>query len=66
MGVNMTKPLVLLRQDEVCRRVGLTRRWIWQLEREGKFPKRVKVSLNRIGWLENEVDAWIEAKASER
>jgi prophage regulatory protein len=57
---------VLLRQDEVCRRVGLTRRWIWKLERDGKFPKRVKVTPNRIGWLEHEVDAWIEAKAAER
>jgi prophage regulatory protein len=35
-------------------------------EAEGKFPKRIKVSENRVGWLEEEVDAWIDARAAER
>jgi prophage regulatory protein len=37
-----------------------------RLEKEGKFPKRVQVSENRVGWLESEVDALINTLAAER
>jgi prophage regulatory protein len=37
-----------------------------RLEAQGKFPKRVQVSENRVGWLEEEVDAKIDAIAAER
>jgi len=39
---------------------------IWRLEKQGRFPKRVQVSENRIAWVEREIDAWIEAKIAER
>ena len=31
-----------------------------RLEKAGKFPKRVRLGQNRVGWVENEVVAWIE------
>lgn len=38
-----------------------------RLEDEGKFPKRVKLSPGGfVGWLEHEIDAWIESKAAAR
>ena len=40
-----------------------------RLEAAGKFPRRVKLSEGvggRVGWLENEVDAWILARAALR
>lgn len=39
---------------------------IYRLERAGKFPKRIRLGANRVGWLEHEIDAWIEARAAER
>lgn len=39
---------------------------IWRLEKEGKFPKRLKLGPNRVGWLLSEVDDWIRARAAER
>jgi prophage regulatory protein len=37
-----------------------------RLERDGKFPKHIDVGLNRIAWIETEVDAWIEARVAAR
>jgi prophage regulatory protein len=39
---------------------------VWRLETAGKFPKRVQVSPGRIGWLENEIEAYIDARIAER
>lgn len=30
------------------------------------FPKQIKLSANRVGWLAREVNAWIESKVIER
>lgn len=32
---------------------------IWRLERDGQFPKRVKIGAQRYGWVEAEVERWI-------
>jgi prophage regulatory protein len=37
-----------------------------RLEDAGNFPQRVQISAGRIGWLQREVDAWIEARAAAR
>jgi prophage regulatory protein len=39
---------------------------IWRLEREGKFPKRIKIGANRVAWRLSEVLAWIDEKADAR
>jgi prophage regulatory protein len=39
---------------------------IYRLEREGKFPKRIQLGPNAVGWIEHEVDAWIESKMAQR
>src|SRR5580693_5698271 len=35
-------------------------------EKAGKFPKHVNLAPQSIGWIEEEIDAWIEARAAER
>jgi prophage regulatory protein len=40
--------------------VPLSRTTIWRLEREGKFPKRRKISAGCVGWLASEVEAFIK------
>jgi prophage regulatory protein len=37
-----------------------------RLEKNSEFPKRIKVGLNRIGWIESEIDQWIEQRVAER
>jgi len=39
---------------------------IARLEAAGKFPKKIQYGDGRVGWLEREVDEWIEAKAAAR
>ena len=55
--------LRLLRFAAVRRLTGLSRSTIWRLEHAGAFPRRIRISLNVVAWLENEVVAWIQAKA---
>lgn len=37
-----------------------------RLEQQGRFPARIKIGANRIGWAEDEVLQWIEQKKQER
>ena len=46
----------------VLARVPLSRTTLWRMEREGLFPQRIKLSENRVGWLEGDIEAWIAAK----
>ena len=47
---------------QVVKRVGMSRTTIWREERQGRFPRRIQLSRNRIGWLSSEVLSWMEAK----
>ena len=37
-----------------------------RLEGENKFPRRFRLTENRVVWLEDEIDAWIEQRAAAR
>ena len=39
---------------------------IGRLVQAGKFPTPIKVGQNRIGWVESEIDEWLNAKIAER
>lgn len=39
---------------------------IARLEADGRFPKRVKLGRNRVGWIEQEVMTWLEERIAER
>ena len=52
----------LLRTPAVSERIGLSGPQIWRLEKAGNFPARVQISAGAIGWYEDEIDAWIEAR----
>jgi prophage regulatory protein len=46
--------------------VPFTRRHVANLTRAGKFPAAVPLGESRVGWLESEVDAWMEARVEAR
>ena len=56
----------ILRKREVQKRVGLSDPSIWRLEKAGQFPKRIVLSKSAVGWLESEINDWIEARAQAR
>jgi predicted DNA-binding transcriptional regulator AlpA len=37
-----------------------------QMESEGRFPKRVKVGQRKYGYIDDEMDAWLKARAALR
>ena len=53
-----------IREPECERITGLSRTTRWRLERAGRFPKRRKLSENAVGWLESELQKWLENKAN--
>ena len=39
---------------------------IARLEAAGKFPKRVRLGENRVGWVEDEVLEWLQSRIDAR
>ena len=37
---------------------------ILRLEKQGKFPRRIKLGERRVGWRASEIEAWIGARAA--
>ena len=56
----------LISKKAVTAKVCYSPQHIARMEKEGKFPKRVQLGQNRVGWVEAEVDEWIKARIAER
>ena len=52
----------MLRPREAAERTGLSRTTIWRRRRAGKFPDPVDLGNGLLGWYEDEIAAWIEAR----
>ena len=48
----------ILRTSDVIRLTGLSRTTLLRLERQGKFPTRIRLS----GWREEDVQNWVETR----
>ena len=59
----MTK---ILRMAAVKDKTGLSRASIYVRMSNGTFPKSISLGANSVGWLEAEINDWIEAKISAR
>ena len=51
--------LQILRLPQVCKVTGLGRSMIYQLEAERRFPRRVRIGLRAVGWVDTEVQGWL-------
>ena len=54
--------LQVLRLPQVCKVTGLWRSMIYQLEAERRFPRRIKLGLRAVGWIEGEVQEWLAVR----
>jgi prophage regulatory protein len=62
-----SKPrLTILRVGDVAARTGLSPASIYRLTQEGKFPRQVKLGDAAAGWLDHEIDMWLEKRVQER
>ena len=66
-GITMTDSIrrpaaALLRLTQVKARTGLSRSTIYQRIKAGEFPTQVSLGPRAVGWLEAEIERWIEAR----
>lgn len=52
----------VLRRPEVEERTGLARSTIYKLIGEGEFPEPIRLAARSVGWVEQEVDAWLDSR----
>jgi len=52
----------IIRVDDVIEMVGVSRGTLWRWERQDKFPKRVPLGANSMGWRLSEVNQWIKSR----
>jgi prophage regulatory protein len=45
--------------------VGLRRAYIYKLQQEGRFPRRVKIGGRAVGWVEEDIQQWLSARVRE-
>ena len=50
----------LIPTDVVLDRICMSKTQMYRLINAGEFPKPIPVGRHRVGFLESEVDAWIE------
>lgn len=56
----------ILRLPDTEQKVGLKKTRIYELVEGRRFPAPVPLGLRAHGWLEDELDAWIEQQAKKR
>ncbi|MDB9798196.1 AlpA family transcriptional regulator [Pseudomonadales bacterium] len=55
-------PNKILRFPEVTARTGLSRSRLYHAMSEGTFPSSISIGERAIGWIEAEIDAWVDSK----
>jgi prophage regulatory protein len=50
----------ILRWPELQHKVGYSRSNVYRLIDQGHFPPPIKLGARAVGWLESEVNAWIQ------
>jgi len=64
MQHNQGNSLVVLRGRAVTAKVGLSRSTIYSLMKAGSFPKPIHLSPRTSGWLESDINAFIQSRIS--
>ena len=57
-----TQPIRFIRLKEVIKISGLGKTKIYELQAQGRFPMRVQITTHSVGWIEEEVQAWLTAR----
>lgn len=61
---------VVLRMRQVCQRIGLSTAHVYaMLDKKSasfdpSFPRQIRLGAAAVGWLEHEVQAWLEARVN--
>ncbi len=53
---------MILRRKQVEQRTGLSRSTIYLRIAQGTFPKTVSLGARAVGWLESEIEEWLNSR----
>ncbi|MGD9975024.1 MAG: helix-turn-helix transcriptional regulator [Desulfatirhabdiaceae bacterium] len=56
----------IIRKPELFLKIGLSDATIWRMERAGRFPQRIQLGGNSVGWFDDEIELWLSEKAADR
>jgi prophage regulatory protein len=56
----------IIRLPQVCKMTGLGKTLIYELEAAERFPKRIKIGIRAVGWLEGEIKGWLLNRIANR
>ncbi|MDD4357544.1 MAG: AlpA family phage regulatory protein [Smithellaceae bacterium] len=56
----------IIRKPELMSKIGLSDATIYRMEKAGRFPKRMQLGGNSVGWVESEVVEWVESRKAQR
>ncbi len=59
-------PTRILRFEEVSAITRKKRTAIYAEIKAGTFPKQISLGFRSVGWLESEIEAWIDGRAAQR
>jgi prophage regulatory protein len=52
--------------DLRARGIKYSKAQLWRLTKAGKFPRPIRLSINRNAWTEDDIDEWITSRVAER
>ena len=64
-NINQYKTTIL-RRKQVQDRTGLSRSTIYLRIQQGTFPRPISLGPRAVGWLENEIEAWLTSLIEDR
>ncbi|KTB60843.1 transcriptional regulator [Pseudomonas fluorescens] len=56
----------IMRREEVEQKTGFKRAHIYNLMKEGKFPRAKRIGLRAVGWDSLEIEHWIAERLSRK
>jgi len=55
-----------MRLKEITEKTGLAKSTIYNLISQGKFPKQIDLGARSVGWVDTEIEEWLEEKVAHR
>jgi prophage regulatory protein len=64
--MNASEKGQLIDMKRVTEMTTLSRTTLWRMVRQGRFPRPIKISPNRVAWREYDVVDWVQARSEAR
>jgi prophage regulatory protein len=66
MAKAIQENLKILRLNQVIAKIGVSKSGLYVLIQQGLFPRPIELGPRSRGWIEYEIEAWIEQRISDR